>query len=128
MKKTLGQTICELRKKQGMTQLDLASKLNITDKAVSKWERDLSYPDIQSLPRLAEVLNVSVDELMQVKVEAVTKNDYSSIIQLIFKCIALAMGVGVIVLSILKQLEIDQAVTMLGIGLFALSITQLDKE
>ena len=128
MNKTLGQTICELRKKQGMTQLDLASKLNITDKAVSKWERDLSYPDIQSLPRLAEVLNVSVDELMQVKVEAVTKNDYSSIIQLIFKCIALAMGVGVIVLSILKQLEIDQAVTMLGIGLFALSITQLDKE
>lgn len=128
MKKTLGQTICELRKKQGMTQSDLASKLNITDKAVSKWERDLSYPDIQSLPRLAIVLNVSVDELMQVKVEAVTKNDYSSIIQLIFKCIALAMGVGVIVLSILKQLEIDQAVTMLGIGLFALSITQLDKE
>ena len=39
-----------------MTQLDLARKMGVTDKAVSKWERDLSFPDISSLPKLAEEL------------------------------------------------------------------------
>lgn len=41
--------------------------MGVTDKAVSKWERDLSCPDINSLPTLAALLNVSVDELMQLK-------------------------------------------------------------
>lgn len=67
MKKTLGMMIAELRKEKGMTQLELAEKMGVTDKAVSKWERDLSCPDINSLPNLAEILGVSVDELMQIK-------------------------------------------------------------
>ena len=70
MKKTLGMMIAELRKEKGMTQLELAEKMGVTDKAVSKWERDLSCPDINSLPNLAEILGVSVDELMQIKREA----------------------------------------------------------
>lgn len=69
MKKTLGMMIAELRKEKGMTQMDLAVKMGVTDKAVSKWERDLSCPDINSLPTLAEFLGVSVDELMQIKKE-----------------------------------------------------------
>lgn len=64
MQKTLGMMIAELRKSQGMTQLELAEKMGVTDKAVSKWERDLSCPDINSLPKLAEALGVSVDELL----------------------------------------------------------------
>ena len=67
MKKTLGTMIAELRKQHGMTQLELAEKMGVTDKAVSKWERDLSCPDINSLPNLAEILGVSVEELMQTK-------------------------------------------------------------
>lgn len=63
--KTMGMIIARLRKAQGMTQAELAEKMQVTDKAVSKWERDLSCPDIQSLPRLAEILGVSVEELMQ---------------------------------------------------------------
>lgn len=55
--------IAELRKEKGMTQLELAEKIGVTDKAVSKWERDLSCPDINSLPDLAEILGVTVDEL-----------------------------------------------------------------
>ena len=43
-KKTLGTTIAALRKRNGMTQLDLANLMNVTDKAVSKWECDLSCP------------------------------------------------------------------------------------
>ena len=66
MKKTLGMMIAELRKEKGMTQLELAEKMGVTDKAVSKWERDLSCPDINSLPNLAEILGVSVDHLTKV--------------------------------------------------------------
>jgi len=66
---TLGMMISALRKEKGMTQLDLAEKVGVTDKAVSKWERDLSFPDINSIPKLAEIFEVSVDELMQVKSE-----------------------------------------------------------
>ena len=51
--RTLGTTIASLRKELGMTQLELAEKMNVTDKAVSKWERDLSIPDVTTLPRLA---------------------------------------------------------------------------
>ena len=60
-KNTFGSMVAELRKEKGMTQADLAEKMGITDKAVSKWERDLSYPDIASIPRLAEILGVSVE-------------------------------------------------------------------
>ena len=70
MKKTLGTMIVELRKQKGMTQLELVEKMGVTDKAVSKWERDLSCPDINSITNLAESLGVSVEELMQVKKEA----------------------------------------------------------
>lgn len=59
-----GKYIRALRTKHGMTQAALAARLHVTDKAVSKWERDLSYPDISLFPRLAEVLGVSVSELI----------------------------------------------------------------
>ena len=66
-KQTFGAMIAALRKEQGMTQLELAEKMGVTDKAVSKWERDLSFPDINSIPKLAEIFNVSIDELMQIQ-------------------------------------------------------------
>ena len=52
-KQTMGEMISTLRKENNMTQLQLAEKMGVTDKAVSKWERDLSCPDIDSIPRLA---------------------------------------------------------------------------
>jgi transcriptional regulator with XRE-family HTH domain len=60
----MGQFISQLRKSKQMTQKDLAAKLNITDKAVSKWERGLSCPDISLLPSLADILDVTVNELL----------------------------------------------------------------
>lgn len=45
-KQTFGTYIATRRKQLGMTQAELAEKMNVTDKAVSKWERDLSYPDV----------------------------------------------------------------------------------
>ena len=118
MKKTLGTMIAELRKAEGMTQLELAEKMGVTDKAVSKWERDLSCPDINSLPKLAEIFGISVDDLMQVKQEASRpEKSVGEIVNTVFKAVALAMGVAVVVLSILGELEGTTGITMLGIGL-----------
>ncbi len=127
-KQTMGVMIASLRKENGMTQLELAEKMGVTDKAVSKWERDLSCPDINSLPKLAEILGVSVDELMQIKSEnANQKNhkDFSDLLDTIFKGIALAMGVAVAVLSFLNQIGSTSAIGMLGIGLACLAIADL---
>lgn len=60
-----GKFIAMLRKEKGWTQLELAEKLNVTDKAVSKWERGKGFPDISTLKPLADVLEVSLLEIMQ---------------------------------------------------------------
>ena len=65
----LADKIIRLRKKNGWSQEELADKMNISRQAVSKWERDLSFSDISSIPKLAEIFEVSVDELIQVKTE-----------------------------------------------------------
>ena len=59
-----GQFIAELRKEKKITQKDLAAQLHITDKAVSKWERGLSYPDITLLTSIADILGVTTSELL----------------------------------------------------------------
>lgn len=64
-KEQVGIFIAKQRKACGMTQKELAEKLYVTDKAVSKWERGLSYPDISQLEPLADALNVSVIEIMR---------------------------------------------------------------
>ena len=90
-----------------MTQLELAEKMGVTDKAVSKWERDLSFPDINSIPKLAEIFEVSVDELMQVKTEIkenIGKNKVGEIVETAMKGIGIAMGIAVTTLSILGEL------------------------
>ena len=63
IKKT-GAFIAERRKAMRMTQKELALKLNVTDKAVSKWERRIGYPEITTIPLLAELLGVSSSEIM----------------------------------------------------------------
>jgi transcriptional regulator with XRE-family HTH domain len=120
--KTMGETICELRKKAGMTQSVLAEKLNVTDKAVSKWERDLSCPDINSIPHLAEVLNVSISEIMQAKTETKKETKFNEMVSLVLKAIPLAMGVATLVTSILKQIDSYSAFAMLGVGMICLGI------
>lgn len=61
---TIGARILTYRKKAGLTQSALAELLGVTDKAVSKWERDISCPDITLLPSLAKALSVSADALL----------------------------------------------------------------
>lgn len=60
----IGRNIVSLRKSAGMTQADLAAKLNYSDKAVSKWERGEAIPDIETLRALADLFGITVDELI----------------------------------------------------------------
>ena len=64
-KKTIGCFIAALRKANGMTQKDLAEKLNVSDKTVSRWERDDGAPDLAVIPVIAEIFDVTCDELLR---------------------------------------------------------------
>ena len=64
---TVGKKISKYRKLKGMTQEDLATKLNVSAQAVSKWENDLSIPDLPLLIELADLFNVTMDELLRQK-------------------------------------------------------------
>lgn len=119
---TLGTVIAAKRKEKGMTQAELAEKMGVTDKAVSKWERDLSYPDVASFPRLARILGVSLDELMEGTDDKKGRNNAEDIIWIAARGIALAMGVAVTVLSILGELDSGSGLGMLGIGLACIAI------
>lgn len=63
--KTIGKFITALRKANGMTQKDLAEKLNVSDKTVSRWERDEGAPDLSMIPVIAEIFGVTCDELLR---------------------------------------------------------------
>ena len=63
MKLTLGQKIKELRKRDGRKQEDLAGALGVTNQAVSRWEKDGSYPDMEMIPAIANYFGITIDEL-----------------------------------------------------------------
>jgi len=64
-KKTIGGFIAALRKANGMTQRELAERLNVSDKTVSRWERDEGAPDLSAIPAIAEIFGVTCDELLR---------------------------------------------------------------
>lgn len=64
-KKTMGSFLAALRRASGMTQKELAERLNVSDKSVSRWERDDGAPDLALIPVIAEVFSVTCDELLR---------------------------------------------------------------
>uniref|UniRef100_UPI004055D1AE helix-turn-helix domain-containing protein n=1 Tax=Agathobacter sp. TaxID=2021311 RepID=UPI004055D1AE len=76
--KKFGSFIASVRKEQQMTQAELAQKLQVTDKAVSKWERGLGFPDINTIEPLADALGVSVLEIM--KSERIPEQEVSAVV------------------------------------------------
>ena len=127
--KSMGEVISTLRKEKGMTQKELADKLNITDKAVSKWERDISFPDTAAIPKLAEILEVSVEELMNAKIMPVSgRKGAGQVVNIILKAIPAAMGVAVVVTSLLGKLDVESGFTMLGTGLACIGVYLLGRK
>lgn len=118
--KSMGEIISENRKEKGMTQSELANKMNVTDKAVSKWERNISCPDINSINKLANILGISVEELISSKIGKA--NTYNNIFDIILLGVALAMGISVLVTLILNEIEVNDAILMISLGIIALSI------
>lgn len=114
-KNTIGTFIAALRRANGFTQQEVADRLNVSNKAVSRWERDECYPDITLIPALAELLGVSCDELLrgeridrspaeekidqktQKQIKALINRSISSFITLMWISIALST-VGLIVM------------------------------
>ncbi len=91
-KHSIGQTIAELRKEKGWTQIELAEKLQVSDKAVSKWEKDTGAPSVEFFPMLAELFGVSIDYIMtgrkpepeiitMSKIELCAKNDDPNLLE-----------------------------------------------
>ena len=65
MEKTIGKKLYELRKQSGFTQDYVAEKLQVSAQAVSKWENDIACPDIMTLPNIANLYGISIDELFK---------------------------------------------------------------
>ena len=125
---TLGAMIASLRKERQMTQLELAEQLGVTDKAVSKWERNLSCPDIAAIPKLADILGVSVEELLRAQTAeqpAEKPGEAARTVHLILRAIPVAMGAAVTVLAWLGQIDVRSGLSLLGIGLFCMGLEQL---
>lgn len=90
-KEKFGEFVSKLRKERGMTQKELAERLFVSDKAVSKWERGQSLPDITMLNPLAEALGVTSAELLNCgRLEESEKIDASQVDELVEKAISLS--------------------------------------
>ena len=72
-KEKIGALIRSLRKEKGMTQKELAEKLNISDKTVSKWERGKGIPDISTIPVLSDIFGIEIEKMLQGEINS---NDF----------------------------------------------------
>lgn len=123
---SMGSIIAAKRRETGLTQKELAERLGITDKAVSKWERDVCCPDTALLSPLSEILGISLEELVSAKATPPSGHrgaDY--FMDLVLKVIPLAMGIAVTVTSLLGGLDSQSGFVMLGLGLASLGIRAL---
>ncbi len=71
----IGKFISEKRKELGITQSELAEKLNITDRAISKWENGVCMPDVGTIPELCEILNITINDLFSGEVVNMKNNE-----------------------------------------------------
>lgn len=87
---TFGMRLSRVRRENNLTQEDIAEKLHITAQAVSKWENDITSPDIDTLVKLSELLHISLDDLLGKKggqTQYVAEHDRKDINQMVFKII-----------------------------------------
>lgn len=121
-RKTIGEVISTRRKELGLTQSNLAEKMGVTDKAVSKWERNLSCPDLASIPKLAEVLDLSLEELLNVSSSkpgrGMAQEGLGWLLDLFLLVFALLQG-AVIMICVLEDyfVFVNEFLFMLGLGL-----------
>lgn len=132
--KKLGEFIVERRKILGMTQADLSLKLHVTDKAVSRWERGLGLPEINTIEPLAEALDVSIAEVMKAQkiIEPLTEQDTSKVIKDVFSMVEkkraerrriyLIVGCAALVLALVMLIDNMGVLGFLGVFLAPLGL------
>ena len=106
LRKTVAKNIAQYRKAQHDTKLDLATKLNYSDKSVSKWERGESLPDVYILSQIAELYGVSVSALIgEIQPPKESKPHYHMFILLL--SLALTMAVATLLFSMFMICKVD---------------------
>ncbi len=132
----IGKFIAECRKREGLTQMQLAEKLNITDRAISKWETGRAMPDSSIMLQLCDILKITVNDLLSGEVvimEKYNKESEKNLIEIIKekeqadKCLLRAevfIGVAstiilfvLIFVSAFVEMETWQRATLIGVGL-----------
>lgn len=122
---TLGSAITALRKQKGMTQQELADHMSVTDKAVSKWERDQSLPDVYTLARLADLFGVTVDTLIGKNADQPAEQPqpaqprFSSLIFFLW-ALAAAESLSILILGLLGMIGIHTLSVKVGVALSAI--------
>ena len=115
LKNIVAKNLVDLRKNAGFTQIEIAEKLNYSDKAVSKWERGESLPDVETIKRLADLYGVSVDALLREQKD-ITKRIYkyaltpSQRMLIILISVGLVWAVATTVFSVLCWVGVDDLV------------------
>ena len=99
MEKAIGERLAYLRKQHNLTQNELATKLQVTYQAVSKWERNENLPDVFTIQKIAEIYNISVDELLNERVLPISQKPVP-----MYKNILLVVAVLLILISPLPYL------------------------
>lgn len=115
-----------------MTQQQLADKLQVTDKAVSKWERGLACPDISVLPQIAEILGVNVDDLLSNPTtdkwhafKELNRNDVKEMLLLLCRCISLVLAVGGLIIYFMGKRTASDLGIIACVAVALLSIDSL---
>ena len=112
LKQLIGQNISEYRKLSNMSQIELAEKLNYSDKAISKWERGESLPDIIVIKQIADIFGITLNDLIGQKDTKKKRIDLKKLVRTKTFVLLLSMGlvwlVGAIVFVCFQMLDIWQ--------------------
>lgn len=115
LKSIVAKNLVDLRKNAGFTQIEIAEKLNYSDKAVSKWERGESLPDVETIKKLADLYSVSVDAILREQKD-ITKRIHkyaltpSQRMLIILISVGLVWAVATTVFSVLCWVDVDDLV------------------
>lgn len=128
-----GVFIAKLRSERGMTQKELSEALNVSDKAISRWETGKGYPDVSSLMALSEFFSVSVNELLsgkRIDIESLSTTADENVLEVIRKNerINKKQKKQVAIYTLLLIIAISPVLFILGKGLFEAFITEIKVE
>ena len=112
LKLIFAKNLVALRKNAGLTQSELAEKLNYSDKAISKWERGESIPDVETVKRIADLYDVSIDALLKEQMDITRKIRKSALtygqkLLITLISVVLVWAVATVVYSLLCWIDVD---------------------